>query len=367
MLRDDHIPVASQIIRLIYSFNSDKTTKSEIFSHFQNLDKSYVILYKINGLNGPQKIIRNFCIDTCKALEIKSVNCFKETKKTKPTNGSEYNRYYNSLYFKVYQIGLIGEGKIKNGFFSEKSPSYEIAKQVTDYLVSTQNNQSGGWLINITRKFASNSKKIMLESGWYSAMAQGHAISLLCRLYSINKNYNYYKSAKKALGLFEIGTESNGVKANFMNTSLIWFEEYPTRPNSLFVLNGFVFSIFGLYDFLDGCQNLDDQVYFNKAKKLFADAVNSLTKLISLFDTGTRTLYDLGHLVDADINPNVARWDYHCLHVSQLNYLINILENLKLNFDPKLKKFYVQKLLNIRTRWENYTKGIWFNKSQIKN
>lgn len=367
MLRDHAISVESQIIRLIYSFNAYGRRKSESFTHKLIKDKSFEILYKIDGLNDSQKIIRNFCIDCCKALGIKSDNCFKSPNKLKLTNGSEYNRYLKSLYFKVYQIGLIGEGQIKNAYFLEKSPGYQIAELVADYLVKTQNSQTGGWMINITRKFASDNKKIRLESGWHSAMAQGHAISLLCRIYSKTKNEKYYESAKKALNLYEIDTNENGVKANFMNSSLIWFEEYPTRPNSLFVLNGFVYSIFGLFDFLDGCQNLNDIVYFNKAKNLFQNAVYSLTKLISLFDTGTRTLYDLGHLVDADINPNIARWDYHCVHVSQLNYLVNILENLTSNFDQKLRELYAKKLKKIKKRWENYTKGIWYSKSQIKN
>lgn len=366
MIRDSQIPVAGQITSLTYSFNADGTKKSEIFTSHLNKDKSFEIIYKINGLNGTQTIIRNFCIDSCKAFGIRCDGCFKQPKKIKFTNGSEYNRYLKSLYFKVYQIGLVGEGEIRKAVFFEKSPSYEIAKQVGDYLVSTQSNDNGGWMINITRKFASDSKKIMLESGWHSAMAQGHAISLLCRLYSQTKDEKYYKSAAKALDLFELDTKLNGVRTNFMNSNLIWFEEYPTKPNSLFVLNGFVFSIFGIFDFLDGCKNTNDVFYFNKAKDLFQNAVYSLAKLINLFDTGTRTLYDLGHLVDAEINPNVARWDYHCVHVSQLNYLIDILENLEPNFDQKLAKFFAQKLTNIRKRWENYSKGVWLDKSQIK-
>jgi hypothetical protein len=60
----------------------------------------------------------------------------------------------------------------------------------------------------------------------------------LCRLYAYSKNEKYLLAAARALDLFDVLVEDGGVKAIFMNTSLSWFEEYPTRPHSLFVLNG---------------------------------------------------------------------------------------------------------------------------------
>ena len=40
-----------------------------------------------------------------------------------------------------------------------------------------------------------------------------------------------------------------GVRANFLGQkTLPWYEEYPAKP-SVFVLNGFVFSLIGLFDF----------------------------------------------------------------------------------------------------------------------
>ena len=68
---------------------------------------------------------------------------------------------------------------------------------------------------------------------------QGHGISLLCRLYANSRDEKYFFAAARALDLFEVLVEDDGVQALFMNSSnLIWLEEYPTRPQSLFVLNG---------------------------------------------------------------------------------------------------------------------------------
>lgn len=200
-------------------------------------------------------------------------------------------------------------------------------------------------------------------------MAQGHAISLLCRLYSQTRDEKYFKSALKAIDLFDISSEFNGIKSSFMNMSLIWFEEYPTKPFSLFVLNGFMYSLFGLNDFLNGCllfkHSPEEEL---KAKRLFLDSLKSLATLINLYDTGTRTFYDLRHLFDASIGPNVARWDYHTLHVSQLFHLANILDNLDpARFDSDLMLNYSSVLKTVAKRWLGYKNGLWLQDSQIKN
>ncbi|CAF0843279.1 unnamed protein product [Brachionus calyciflorus] len=370
MLRDPEISNGSHIIHLTYLFDSLNKTKSEYMNTILNIDNSYTILFKVNGLerDTPLKFIRNLCIDSCKALKINCENCLKSLNETMlQLNGSVGSNLYKIQYYKVYQIGLIGEGKILNGILSEKSPSFELAKISADFLVSNQNIKTGGWQINITRKFVSNSNKIILNSGWYSSMAQGHSISLLCRLYSQTQSEKYYQSAKLALNLFEIDSDSNGIRSHFMNSSFVWYEEYPTKPKSLFVLNGFIYSMLGLNDFLNGCYNLKDIETFSKAKNLFINGLNSLVTLINLFDTGTRTFYDLGHLNDPEIYPNIARWDYHSLHVSQLKYLVNILKNLDDNFDRTLMNEYANKLKIVADRWENYMNGVWFRNSQVKD
>lgn len=41
---------------------------------------------------------------------------------------------------------------------------------------------------------------------------------------------------------------SCGVRTNFLGQSALpWYEEYPAKP-SVFVLNGFIFSLIGLFD-----------------------------------------------------------------------------------------------------------------------
>jgi len=110
--------------------------------------------------------------------------------------------------------------------------------QAVDWFVDNQDSQ-GGWPIPVSRKFnqASNFYPT-LRPGWYSAMGQGHGLSLLARAYALTKDSKYASACEKALRtIFDHpGTENLGVRAIFMD-EYVWYEEYPTTPSS-FVLNG---------------------------------------------------------------------------------------------------------------------------------
>lgn len=249
-----------------------------------------------------------------------------------------------------------------------------MANRTVEYLLANQNKTSNGWPIFVARKFDQNSQTY-LRTPWYSAMGQGHAISLLTRFYFHFKKEKYINAAAKALDLFDIDSSEGGVKAYFMNDSkFAWYEEYPTQPYSLFVLNGFLYSMFGVYDFISVCDKYSPmsrssmlQIYFEKAKIIFQNGLRSLQRMLSSYDTGTRSFYDLRHLSNPKVNPNVARWDYHMLHVSQLSFLINILEqDATARIFKNQSDIDLELLKNIKSRWYKYSVGVWNQNSQIK-
>ena len=125
-------------------------------------------------------------------------------------------------------MSVRGEGVVRNGWLSEQAPHLELAKMAGDYLVASQNKETGGWPVNVTRKFDTKSG-LYLKPGWQSAMAQGHAISLLCRLHKQAESKNegkYLEAALRAFKLFEMDLDKGkGFRAYFMNsTKLVWFE-----------------------------------------------------------------------------------------------------------------------------------------------
>ena len=111
---------------------------------------------------------------------------------------------------------------------------------------------------NVREKF---SKKFCL--GWYGAMCQGQAISVLCRAYHVTKDKKYLVAAEAALGPFQRSVSEGGVQTLFMD-KYDWYEEYPTNP-STFILNGFMYSLIGLYDLkIISPHNTAVQLLFNK-------------------------------------------------------------------------------------------------------
>lgn len=211
-----------------------------------------------------------------------------------------------------------------------------------------------------------------MKTPWYSAMGQGHAISLLSRFYAHFKQEKHILSAGRALNLLNITTQSGGVKAYFQNsTDYWWYEEYPTQPYSLFVLNGFMYSMFGIFDFISVYRTSPEiknntilQAYSDRAVLLYKNGLRSLQRMISSYDSGIRSFYDLRHLSNPKVNPNIARWDYHKLHVSQLNYLISIIDGG--DFKDLFNGIDVSLFKTIRKRWSDYTIGKWNKNSQIK-
>lgn len=192
----------------------------------------------------------------------------------------------------------------------------------------------GGWPIMVTRKLIPDVME--LPPGWYSAMAQGHGISTLVRAYLKSKDTAYLSAAVKALDLFEISSAQGGVKAKFANT-YDWYEEYPTTPSS-FVLNGFIYSLFGLYDL----KQIVTGGPLEKVTRLYNEGMKSLKAMLLMYDSGFGTFYDLRH-VSVGIAPNRARWDYHTTHISQM------LQLAKMDGD--------ELFTNTAKRWTDYMNG----------
>ncbi|XP_061198385.1 D-glucuronyl C5-epimerase-like [Saccostrea echinata] len=202
-----------------------------------------------------------------------------------------------------------------------------------NYFVRHQDSK-GGWPVKVTRKLIP--EVMELEPGWYSAMGQGQAISLLVRAYVASKDRTYLDAAGRALDIFEIPSSQGGVLAKFLN-KFYWYEEYPTTPSS-FVLNGFIYSLLGLYDLKEIAVGRIKE----KAAELFENGMRTLKAMLLIFDSGTGTFYDLRHITTG-LAPNRARWDYHKVHIKQLYILI------ELDNDPLFQ--------NTLERWKGYMKG----------
>uniref|UniRef100_A0A0N5BII9 heparosan-N-sulfate-glucuronate 5-epimerase n=1 Tax=Strongyloides papillosus TaxID=174720 RepID=A0A0N5BII9_STREA len=208
-----------------------------------------------------------------------------------------------------------GTQSISNTVNQSSTAEMEIFMKAADWLVKNQKDD-GGWNVPVPRSIADN--RLLLQAGWRSAMGQGHALSVLSRAYNYSNGKKVYlESGLKSLNLFRRNASNNGVVNKFFG--LKWYEEYPTTPGT-FVLNGFLYSLIGLYDFSK------INIPGNDAEILFNDGIKSLKALLPLYDTGSGSLYDLRH-VGIGTAPNLARWDYHAVHVYLLKWICNIIND----------------------------------------
>ncbi|KAG8291443.1 D-glucuronyl C5-epimerase [Homalodisca vitripennis] len=217
--------------------------------------------------------------------------------------------------FKVGSITVHGSGMLDNLTLSSSEHMAQFYAAAR-WFITHQDPVTGGWPNPVRRRGVQGMMDLL--PGWLSAMGQGHGISVLARAYyHSGGERQYLDTALKALKPFRVLSKDGGVLALYLG-QVPWYEEYPTEPAS-FVLNGFIYSLIGLYDLL----SLAPALQAREAAALFHQGVKSLKKLLLAFDNGSGTNYDLRHLT-IGCAPNIARWDYHATHVNQLLLLATI-------------------------------------------
>lgn len=150
----------------------------------------------------------------------------------------------------------------------------------------------------------------LMKAPWYSAMAQGQILSAYCRLYRETKKEKYLKTANKIFaGFFEFEEKSKKWITAIDNNNFLWLEEYPFTPHS-HALNGFIFALFGLYDYWLLTNSKD-------AKILLLGALTTIERNIIRFrNQGDISYYCLKH--------QKMSAKYHKVHIWQLKKLYEI-------------------------------------------
>ena len=211
---------------------------------------------------------------------------------------------YHPIVICQYALGLFE--RIFRGEDEKNEYLKKFIQQADWLLQNSENNGAGkGWNINY------EIREYNLQAPWMSAMAQGEAISVLTRAHLLTGKEDYLISAKEALNLFEFSVSDGGVVNKFKSYSV--YEEYPSPSKTVAVLNGFIFSLFGLYDLT---------IYSGdeKAKKLFSTGVDTLSNIIEFYDIGYWSQY---YLFDYP-KRYPASYTYHVLCAEQLKALYHI-------------------------------------------
>lgn len=154
----------------------------------------------------------------------------------------------------------------------------------------------------------------------FGSMAQGEGTSLLLRAFKLTGNIEYFESAKKAIYFMITDVENNGTLME--ENGKIFLKEFTHKE---VVFNGWIFSIWGLFDYLLVCKD-------EKIKAIYDNTVNTLIEFLPSMDTGYWSKYDMGRAIASPF--------YHKLHIAQLEAMYQITGlNGFIEFKEKFEKY----------------------------
>ncbi|HBX52984.1 MAG: hypothetical protein A2275_13335 [Bacteroidetes bacterium RIFOXYA12_FULL_35_11] len=230
-------------------------------------------------------------------------------------NGVPMCRNNKELYYSTVNIAQYGFMLHAEWLENRDQKTLQILKHcllVLNNLKTTKNNTSVWYNYVFDEKYK-------IDPPWPSAMAQGEIISFYLRMYQALNDENLLNTAIQAYEFLKFEYNNGGVR-RFDEYGDLWFEEYPT-PKPTFVLNGYIYTLFGLYDLYRVTGNTE-------VKKDIDKCIITLKKNIHKFSTSYWSIYDL-------LNKELVRYYYQQnVHVPQLKILYYLTE------EPIFKKYY---------------------------
>lgn len=233
--------------------------------------------------------------------------------------------HYNAVTVAQYALSTFGE-------YRRGQSSSEPFIKATDKLIDMMS-EDGAFRYSFPWHNGNTGE--VYEKGWISAMAQGHALSCFSRAYYLTKDPKYIEAGKKVYSFLILDKLQGGAMTSLGDlderlSDKIFFEEYVSNPSS-YTLNGYMFTLLGIYDWKILTETYPDLVGENSAGKVFSDGIESLCYIIHLYDVGGFTNYDLGYM-SFDVEPRLIP-GYHAIHIELLHNLYSITQV------PRLKEY----------------------------
>jgi len=186
-----------------------------------------------------------------------------------------------------------------------------------------------------------------ISAPWISGMAQGEALSVLLRAHQLMDDRKYLDTAHSAWKIFHLSIDEGGVISYFPDQKPV-IEEYPSPEMLTGVLNGFIFAIFGIYDFAQYLEN-------EAANQFFLQLVDSLKHNLHRYDCGYWSYYDLR-------SPSrLTSKAYQRLHIEQLNALYEITgEELFKAFEDRWRGYLFSSKCNFKWMIQKIQQKIFY-------
>ena len=243
--------------------------------------------------------------------------------------------YYGNIGIKYNPTAVCqyGFGALQKYLSTEKVEYKEIFIAQCEWLVRTLKVDElgiGRWEYD----FAGDVYEVYKTNNtWISALSQAQGISLLLRGYILTGEIRYLDICHKAFNAFLYNVDKGGV-LNWDSDGNLFLEESPTSKVSA-ILDGFLFAIWGVYDYYS-------ITFDNRAYEIYELCIKTLLNVLPKYDLGYWSRADL--FLEKRIMH--ASFFYHKLHVEQLKVYYE-----KTNI--QLFKYYSE-------RWEEFYNNFWY-------
>jgi len=187
----------------------------------------------------------------------------------------------------------------------------ERARRAADWLVKKLEPNAHG--IPVWKHEFDWEYRDLLQAGWYSALAQGQGLSLLCRMHRETGDDRYLDTAREAFRSLTIPADAGGVSLPDGKDG-VWLEETVVEPPT-HILNGFLWALWGVRDYANTSGD-------PAASDLLERCTRTLGRHLDDYDCGFWSLYEQS----GTKLPMLASGFYHALHISQLRITARLLE-----------------------------------------
>jgi hypothetical protein len=190
---------------------------------------------------------------------------------------------------------------------TDRAAYLDRARTIADALIAAGIEADGGLWIPYEFDFNLHGlKSDVMRAPWYSAMAQGQVLSLVSRLYALTGERRYLDDANSVFQSFVVLGKRAGPWVTWVEDRYLWLEEYPGSPPD-HTLNGFIFALYGVYDYFEISQSAS-------AERIFQAGLTTIDHYLPDFrNPGGISNYCLLHRALSE--------KYHHIHVAQLREL----------------------------------------------
>lgn len=211
---------------------------------------------------------------------------------------------------------------------SDKQKQYFLTQ--AEWLVQQQN-EDGAYPYPFSYQLYDTA---VLPQGFISSMAQGQVLSVMARAYYITADDKYLECGNKALN-FMVKTADNDIfsggartleditvlsKDMYEFSDYRVFEEYVFDP-SVYVLNGDLFALIGLYDWASAAPKEFGRA---TAENAFQEGVKGIEVILPYYDFYGWSAYDLYYLTEGNSNPTFGSEYAHACHIYLLESLADV-------------------------------------------